>query len=132
LLNSQTMSVESKSFKEDDDVIASKGTPFVDMLLTSSSIENDEQEIISQLQQELTRSLQQERDFKKSLQHSLTKLQEEDGKLNEVTQLKIQEHEVHDKMLIQFQQKLSISQPIVDDLEKTLRRLQDEAERARR
>jgi archaellum component FlaC len=98
-------------------------TPYVD------SLEGNELEF---LEKELARLVALENDLAKSKSVCQEKVEEECNKVLDAVRDKVNEHEQADKSLVTLQSKLSQSQAIVDELERTVKRLQNEAERARK
>jgi len=102
------------------------------MSTTTSYVDFLESHELDVLQLELVRLSSLESDLAKSKAVCQTKVEEECNKVLELIRDKVDEHEQADKSLATLQSKLSQSQAVVDELERTLKRLQDEAERARK
>jgi hypothetical protein len=100
--------------------------------MSTSFVDSLEETDESFLTSELNRLSFLEEDLLKSQHVQEQKLNEENKKLKEIIFKKILEHEKVEKNLSQLQTKFAISQPIVEELEANLTKLQQEAERAKK
>jgi len=100
---------------------ATASTPHVDSLPRQD---------LEALEAEAARLRKVEEELSRSKTQAGARAREERMKALTLIQGKVEEHEQADKSLASFQSKLMQSQPIVDELELTLKRLQNEAERA--